>query len=161
MVLSVPTLRSVKTAVAVGDYAASTGTTGSDVDLVIPHGPTIPHNGAFRAVDGLKFVEFNDGLTNTLLLGEKNVPRSTWGFPPNDCGIYDGHHPVCSQRAAGPNFPLAGSDLDTGWKFGSPHPGICQFAFADGAVRPVANSINPYVFGLLAQRNDGQPVSPD
>ena len=132
-------------AVAIGDYAANTGTTGSDVDLVIPFGLMIPQDGAFRAVTGVKFVEFTDGLTNTFLIGEKHVPTSTWGNYPNDCGLYDGHHPACSQRAAGPNFPLAVSDSDTSWKFGSAHPGICQFAFADGTVRPVSTAISPYV----------------
>lgn len=149
------------TAVAVGDYAASTGTTGSDVELVISQTQTIPHNGAFRAVGGVKFAEFTDGLTNTIMLGEKHAPPSTYGTFPNDCGLYDGHHPACSQRAGGPNFPLAVSDSDTGWKFGSAHPGIVQFAFADGTVRPISTSISPYVFGLMAQRNDGQAVLPD
>jgi prepilin-type processing-associated H-X9-DG protein len=100
-------------------------------------------------------------LTNTFLIGEKHVPPSTWGSYPNDCGLYDGHHPACSQRAAGPDYPLAVSDDDTGWKFGSPHPGVCQFAFADGTVRPIATSISPYVLGLLAQRNDGQAAPLD
>ena len=40
----------------------------------------------------------------------------------------------------------------------SRHPGICQFVFCDGSVRLLYNSIDPVVFGLLAQRNDGQPV---
>src|SRR6478736_4528226 len=104
---------SVPTTVAVGDYAASTGTTGADCDLVIPFGATVPQDGAFRGVTGVKFAEFTDGLTNTILLGEKHLPPSTWGKFPNDCGLYDGHHPACSQRAAGPNFPLGAGDVDT------------------------------------------------
>src|SRR5262245_43042379 len=129
---------SVTSAVAVGDYAACTGTTGADSDLLIPFGPVIPQNGSFRAVSGVKFAEFTDGLTNTFLFGEKHAPTSTYGKFPNDCGVYDGHHPACSQRAGGPDFPLAVSDTDTSWKFGSAHPGICQFAFADGTVRPIS-----------------------
>jgi len=153
-------LQSAKIAVAVGDYAACTGTTGLDTDLLIPFGPTIRQNGAFKAVDPIRFVDFTDGMTNTILIGEKHVPPPTYGLHPIDCGLYDGHHPACSQRAAGPNFPLAINDLDTGWKFGSPHPNICQFLFCDGTVRPISTSIDPFILGLYSQRNDGQ-AAPD
>jgi hypothetical protein len=84
------------------------------------------------------------------------VPRSTELQNPWDCGIFDGHNPVCVCRAAGPNFPLAMSADDPGWKFGSRHPGITQFVFADGRVQPLSNAINPIVLGLLAHRSDGQ-----
>jgi prepilin-type N-terminal cleavage/methylation domain-containing protein len=148
---------------AAGDYAACTGTTGYDVDVVIPTGLiaiTIPQDGAFRAVQGIPFAQITDGLTNTLLVGEKHVPPSALGKEPLDGLLYDGHLPQSSQRAAGPDFPLAYSDSgsDMGWKFGGPHPGICQFAFCDGTVRPLAVTIDPYVLGLLAQRNDGQTI---
>jgi len=153
-----PLWASVSTAVAVGDYAVCTGTTGADVDLLIPFGPTIPQNGAFKAVTAIRFGDFSDGMTNTLLIGEKHVPPATSGKYPNDCGIFDGHHPACSQRAAGPDFPLAVNDFDLNWRFGSPHPGICQFLFCDGTVRPISTSIDPYILGLYSQRNDGQAV---
>jgi prepilin-type N-terminal cleavage/methylation domain-containing protein len=145
-----------------GDYAVCTGTTGYDVDLVIPAWPiavTIPQNGAGRGVTGIPFAQITDGLSSTLLLGEKHLPLSAYGQFPLDSPVYNGHFPASSQRAAGPDFPLAGSDADgPSWQFGSPHPGICQFAFCDGTVRPLDISIDPYVLGLLAQRNDGETV---
>jgi prepilin-type processing-associated H-X9-DG protein len=55
---------------------------------------------------------------------------------------------------------LAQSWDDPGWVFGSRHPGVCQFVFADGSVHLLQNGIHPGVLGLLAQRNDGQ-VLPD
>ena len=143
-----------------GDYAANIGTTGKDYTVVYNNSPPVPPNGAFQAVRGVRFAEITDGLANTLLVGEKHVPRGQEGVHPYDCGIYDGHNPVCNTRAAGPGFPLAVLPSDTGWKFGSHHPGICQFVFCDGSVRPLENTIDPVVLGLLAQRNDGQ-VIPD
>jgi hypothetical protein len=115
-------------------------------------------NGAFQAVTGIRFADITDGLTNTLLVGEKHIPPAKLQFAPWDCGMYDGHNPSCNTRAAGPSFPLAGSDADLGWKFGSWHPGICQFVFADGSVRSLFTSIDPVVLGLLAQRNDNQSI---
>jgi prepilin-type processing-associated H-X9-DG protein len=144
--------------VSVGDYAANIGTTGYDYTLVFRDSPPIPENGAFRAVNGVRFTEITDGLGETLLVGEKHVPRGMDGVSPWDCGMYDGHNPACNTRAAGPSFPLAVTRDDPGWKFGSHHPNLTQFVFCDGSVRPLFNSINPLILGLLAQRNDGQPI---
>jgi prepilin-type processing-associated H-X9-DG protein len=144
---------------APGDYAASIGTTGTDYPQELPNGEKLPPNGTFEARKGIRFAEVaQDGLSNTLLIGEKAIPQGQFGMWPWDCGIYDGHNPVCNTRAAGPGFPLATTRTDEGWKFGSWHPGNCPFAFADGSVKMVTNSIDPYVLGLLAQRNDGLPI---
>ncbi len=124
-----------------GDYAVCTGTTGLDVDLAIPPATIILQNGAFRAVDGVPFAQISDGLSNTLMVGEKHVPPSAAGYSPLDSLIYDGHFPASSQRPAGPAFPLATSDADLSWQFGSNHPGLCQFVLCDGTVRPLPNSI--------------------
>lgn len=146
--ISIPT-------VALGDYAANTGTTGVDVDLTSPLGVINTQNGAFRAAKGVRIGEITDGTGATLMIGEKHVPPILQAKYPWDWSLYDGHNPASSQRAAGPQFPIAASDSDLGWKFGSAHPGICQFVFCDGTVRALSNSIDPYVLGLLAQRNDG------
>jgi len=145
---------------AAGDYAASLGATGIDITTTTPSGPALEPNGAFQAIRGVRFAQITDGLSNTLLLGEKHVPPFAFGQFPLDCSIYDGHNPVCSTRGAGPLFPLATSRIDPGWKFGSAHPGLCQFVFADGSVHALVNSIDPVVLGLLAQRADGQ-ATPD
>jgi prepilin-type processing-associated H-X9-DG protein len=79
-------------------------------------------------------------------------------MPPWDCGIFDGHNPMCSTRPAGAAFPLTYNRDQVSWSFGSWHPGICQFVFCDGSVRSLHNSINPVVLGVLSQRNDGQPA---
>jgi hypothetical protein len=142
----------------VGDYAASIGTTGFDYTVVLPDSPPIPPNGAVEAVTGVRFADIKDGLSATLLVGEKHVPRGSEGIHPWDCGLYDGHNPVCNTRAAGPGFPIAVSADDPGWKFGSHHPGVCQFVFCDGSVHTLVKSIDPFVLGLLAQRNDGRAI---
>jgi prepilin-type N-terminal cleavage/methylation domain-containing protein/prepilin-type processing-associated H-X9-DG protein len=144
---------------SVGDYAASIGTTGFDSTVSLS-GETIPQNGAFRAFKGVRFDEITDGLSNTLLVGEKHVPRGLETIFPWDCGLYDGHNPVCNTHAAGPVFPIAIRGNDDGLKFGSRHPHLCQFVFCDGSVQALSTSIDPVTLGLLAQRDDGR-VIPD
>lgn len=121
-------------------------------------GTAIPPNGAFRAVHGIRVADISDGMSNTLLVGEKHIPPFAVGMPPFDCGIFDGHNPACATRGAGPDFPLAATLTDPVWSFGSYHPFICQFVFCDGSVRALNNSIDPAVLGLLSQRNDGQGI---
>lgn len=144
--------------VALGDYAACIGTTGLDYTELVSGSPPIEQNGAVRAVRGIRFDDISDGLTCTLLVGEKHVPPGTEGRPPGDCGLFDGHNPSCSCRSAGPDFPLAVSRDDPGWKFGSHHLGICHFLFCDGSVHQLKTTIDPVVLGLLSQRNDNQVV---
>jgi hypothetical protein len=142
---------------SVGDYAACIGAFGIDYSEFSDSSFNEP-DGAFRAVNGVRLAEITDGLTNTLMVGEKHVPANSFLTYPWDCSLYDGHNPICSTRAGGPEFPIASSPTDPGWKFGSAHPGIVQFVFCDGSVRSLMKSIDPSTLGLLAQRNDGQPI---
>jgi prepilin-type N-terminal cleavage/methylation domain-containing protein len=143
-----------------GDFAASSGTTGSDDVITLntkPPTQLLP-TGTFRVQVGIRFVEITDGLTNTILVGEKHVPKGYEENFPWDCGLLDGHNPACNTRSGGPGFPLSDSLSSTEWTFGSRHPGICQFLFGDGSVRPLYNAINPVTLGLLTNRSDGQPI---
>jgi prepilin-type N-terminal cleavage/methylation domain-containing protein/prepilin-type processing-associated H-X9-DG protein len=156
---------------ALGDYACCLGTTGDDIfnaSISI-----YPPNGAFRiagSVQGvIRLTSITDGLSNTLLIGEKHVKVGKFGVFPNDCSIYDGTangFSYCSGRGAGTTgatgaqYPLAQSVNDTAWKFGSYHPGYCQFVFADGSVHLLRSSLDIKILSLLANINDGQDIPP-
>lgn len=101
-----------------------------------------------------------DGLSNTLFVGEKQIPAGQLGIGWWDCSLYNGDYSPCSGRGAGPAYALALHPEEKSWGFGSAHPGICQFSFGDGSVRSLPVTINPTVLGLLANRHDGQ-VIPD
>jgi prepilin-type N-terminal cleavage/methylation domain-containing protein/prepilin-type processing-associated H-X9-DG protein len=141
---------------AMGDYACCTGTTGRD--WADPTTRTIA-NGAFRiGLDGIgrRLVEITDGTSNTILIGDKHVKSDQFGRVNNDCSIYDAGNIQCSSRALGLRFPLATSVNDTAWKFGSYHPGFCQFVFADGSVHLLSNTVDPQVLDCLANVADGK-----
>ncbi|MBM3996355.1 MAG: DUF1559 domain-containing protein [Planctomycetes bacterium] len=108
-----------------------------------------------------RFANITDGLSNTLLVGEKHVRLGTWGTTTGDGSIYNGDPGNQNAgRVAGASYPLARSRTDSyNLQFGSYHDGICQFVLCDGSVRSIDNSINGTTLGLLAARNDGQPVT--
>jgi prepilin-type processing-associated H-X9-DG protein len=117
-------------------------------------------NGAFRSGTGVRFAEFTDGLSNTLLAGEKHVPMGMEGIGAWDCSTYDGGQYRCSLRAASKLFPLTTDVEDRRWLFGSRHTGVVNFCFADGHVKAIPVTIDPGILELLANRKDGQ-VIPD
>ncbi len=148
---------------ALGDYAACTGTDncdGADCTGAI--------NGAFRTgvdqngkqVGAVAFKQITDGLTNTIFVGEKNVPLNAWGRGPLDCSLYNGDYWVCSTRSGSPAYPLAKTRTEPYPVFGSYHTNICQFVMGDGGVRSLRTDIDPKILALLCNIADGQ-VIPD
>jgi prepilin-type N-terminal cleavage/methylation domain-containing protein len=138
------------------DYAVVVDPSGVDtLDEVHPN-----VNGSFRMGIGFRFQDFKDGLSNTLLVGEKQVAKDRFGVGWTDCSTYNGNFPTCSTRAASRAYPLTTNPNDYNWRFGSSHSTSVQFCFADGGVRALPSMINPLTLELLGTRNDGQ-VIPD
>ena len=110
--------------------------------------------------------DVTDGTSHTFLVGEKHVPVSKYGQSGpswGDGAIYNGDFPRNFSRIAGqPKFNLGQgpNDLSGPWhcKFGSDHPGICQFLFTDGHVAALSNFTDLTVLNKLAVRNDGQII---
>lgn len=106
-----------------------------------------------------------DGSSKTFLVGEKHVPEYGFGYfanPPDksisvfDSSIYNPDDYRVVTRHAGSAYPLATSPAeDVNINFGSSHPGVCQFVFADGHVVAVSTSVDPDNLGYMAHRQDG------
>jgi prepilin-type N-terminal cleavage/methylation domain-containing protein len=140
---------------ALGDYAVVVDRSGQDyTDEIVTQ-----LRGPFRNDKGFAFNGFNDGLSNTLLVGDKHVPAGKEGAGPWDSSVYNGFRYRSFCRAASRSLPPAAHPNDTGWKFGSRHTGVVMFCFADGGVRSLSVTINPLTFELLGMRNDGQVIS--
>jgi len=114
----------------------------------------------------MTFDRITDGLSKTILVGEKHVPA---GETRRQGSLYNGDNQNNCARVAGPQAPLANSPIDTTAcrdvagcqdcicdNFGSWHIGLVQFVFADGHVSAISVATNANVMELLAIRDDGK-----
>jgi prepilin-type N-terminal cleavage/methylation domain-containing protein len=147
---------------ACSDYAACIGSPQTLVDYFIGMNGATEVNecdGVFRYYDPKRRLNSSsilDGLSNTILYGEKHIPKERYGQAP-DSSTWNGDHGA-HMKKAGVGAPLAKGSNGTG-EFGSYHPGICQFVLADGSVKGLSVSIELNNLGRLASRDDGQPIT--
>ncbi len=141
-----------------GDYGVNYGSGTSTAEA--NDGTFVWSIGTATSASGIRIADITDGTSNTLLLGEKQVREEDFGkYDADDFCIYVSEPWGASGRKAGSGFPLALSPFDApAGQFGSAHPGVVQFAFADGRVTALRNSLPVSVLGLLAARNDGQVI---
>jgi prepilin-type N-terminal cleavage/methylation domain-containing protein len=112
----------------------------------------------FKSTVALKNI--TDGTSKTFLAGEKHVPASQYALETSpDDSIYQGDFIQNHCRGAGTLCPPAqdpeylGNNPYWGSLFGSKHPGITQFVFCDGSVRPVQLNVDLVVYEAAATRN--------
>jgi prepilin-type N-terminal cleavage/methylation domain-containing protein len=146
-----------------GDYAASGGAGGIDyqnsptTDTTQPNARSGPF--VYQAVPGgLKVRDIVDGLSNTVFVGEKHI-RSDQMRINHDTSIYNGDNGAAVRYTNA--TPAKGANDAASGRFGSWHPGVCQFVLGDGSVRAVQVSINATMFANMGDRADGTPVSFD
>lgn len=188
---------------ALGDYACNTGDTSPDASdndntferqdksLKEPTGPFrfSGHGGdddgnanVSPGIDDLStiplrykvtFAQIEDGLSNTVFVGEKHVPtdgpNGSWfgHIAAKDNSIYNPDFWSTVGRKGGHLAPIASpSDGSEGgqalseWNknFGSWHPGVCHFVFGDGSVHPVNVDIDVFMLGQICNKSDGKIV---
>jgi prepilin-type N-terminal cleavage/methylation domain-containing protein/prepilin-type processing-associated H-X9-DG protein len=139
------------------------------------------NDGTFYQNSQVKFADITDGLSNTLLFGERGNSEPMWdafissGYSSPafayENGLFAQNGPL-GVTAAPINFLLPGDagsvsfgtatwqDLYNKrvYSYGSLHSGGANFAFADGSVHFLKNETNSITFNNLASRNDGQTV---
>jgi prepilin-type N-terminal cleavage/methylation domain-containing protein len=157
---------------ATGDYAGnlsdpSPGAFGNPTDfylggngtgVIIAVRPLCREGRPTGWTDKIRLAQVTDGTSNTLLAGELHMPPTGLGQFPDDSSCYNGEHFYGMLRVVGVGIPLASGPRDpiaSRFSFGSWHPGVCQFALADGSIRPVATLTSSSVLAALAHRSDG------
>lgn len=158
---------------ALGDYAGNTGDPtpgfiGLASDFVFGgNGNGVLISSRARCMEGAPTADWadrvagekiSDGLSRTLLVGERHISAKDLGIPPIDGAIFDGSHLPAIARVAGDEFPIAAGPLDetdSQYVFGSWRPNTCEMALCDGSVRRLAVATDTSVLAALANRADG------
>jgi prepilin-type N-terminal cleavage/methylation domain-containing protein/prepilin-type processing-associated H-X9-DG protein len=112
-------------------------------------------NGVFFRNSKIRLADIVDGSSNTLLVGERssNLSKATWTGVL--AGIDEAQALVLGVADHLPNDAAATHAED----FWSRHVQGVNFVFADGSVRPIANTISPTVWKALASRAGGEAMS--
>ena len=139
---------------------------------------------AYARIGTVKLDDVSDGLSNTILVGEKHIPADKLLDAVYDSSLYNGDEHESSMRAGGQGYidadgnpsngkelfqinPIASGPRDSSLpnpfrSFGSWHSGgMCNFALADGSVRGISSSVNLDTLTRLCNRQDGQPIPGD
>lgn len=140
---------------ATANYVGVFGTSDIDDCATTPNDPC-RGEGAFYQNSALKFRDFTDGLSNTMIVGEHktrtDLPEewhSTWtGVIPNADDAIVRVLGTCDHT---PNSPANHID-----DFGSGHTGGAHFTFGDGSVKFIGTSIDLGVYQALATRAGGE-----
>ncbi|MCA9088200.1 MAG: DUF1559 domain-containing protein [Planctomycetaceae bacterium] len=152
---------------AAGSYAANWGPSTAAVNL--DDTPT-QSQGVFYRNSSTRFRDITDGLSSTLLLGERTngpIPSSApttightrfetaWASAAREVAdVTDDHgHMVLFETQFRPN-ELDGDDKG----LSAPHVGIGQFALGDGSVRAISENIDAGVYNALGTRASGEVV---
>jgi len=173
---------------ATADYwpitRANNNTSVWTTGLGIPY----PGDDAVRSVlthnQQTKMTAIQDGLSNTLMLGESGARNDGWAFGTLYSSALSGirgawasetNNIVCA-GTRGPATPgsapagkvtnsghVASAIAINGWNQGelySFHKQLCNVAMGDGSVRPLKDNISMLALQKLAARSDGQPNEP-
>ena len=111
-------------------------------------------NGAFFANSELKLSEFTDGLSNTMIVGERRNDFGTISWVGAVAEVDDSPLRIVGVADHGPNDP--GGNFED---FRSYHPAGINVVLGDGSVHFVSNSIDEDIFRALATRNGGEVAS--
>jgi prepilin-type N-terminal cleavage/methylation domain-containing protein/prepilin-type processing-associated H-X9-DG protein len=106
-----------------------------------------------------------DGLSNTLAVGERHIPPADTNRPPamqeygqGDTAFLSGDTPYTSLRGCGEGL-ATGPDDPSNTKFGGPHTGVVMFVYLDGHVAPVNDTIDVDALKALSTIAGGEAVS--
>ncbi len=118
-----------------------------------------PYNGVIFWGSSVRFADIVDGLSNTLLIGERPAPIDQyWGW--TICGYGDGDGTgdgMLTSAGFVQGYANSVNDADT-LHYWSNHSGGAQFVFVDGSVHFLDYAIDANLFNSIATRNGREQV---
>jgi prepilin-type processing-associated H-X9-DG protein len=116
-------------------------------------------NGIFYKNSRTRFADIRDGKSETIIVGERSTDTfdSTW-LAVVERTHYTGWR-VVGWTGEPPNHP--GNSLvhfHAYAQFNSYHPGVVNFAFVDGSVRPITDTIEQPIFKAMGTINGGEKI---
>ena len=115
---------------------------------------TTTGNGLLFSASSTRFRDIRDGVSNTMIVGERAIPNDRiWGWV--ICGGTECEHYASTERGLSPG-------LDAPWttgivqRFWSWHHGGAHFLFADGRVRFLSYSLDHETYKNLSTRAGGE-----
>ena len=143
--------------VAGASYAGVFGKDEVDNCNGMAAGTVCSSNGMFFLNSAVRFADVPDGLSTTLVVGERQT-RAANGWIYTWAGVVaGGDNPICrilGDTDAAPNSSLVRMD-----EFASYHTGGAQFTMGDGAVRFISTNIDLNVYRNLSSRNGAEIVT--
>jgi prepilin-type N-terminal cleavage/methylation domain-containing protein len=143
------------------DYAACAGDDRDEVGLGGPFEPPVDLRGIIGVKSTVRFADITDGLSNTLMVGEKflhPLDKDRGTCPGDNETLYTG---LDNDTVRSTKFPpmqaFSGNRLYP-LRFGSYHHGTFNVAYCDGTVRQVSFSVNQNVWKAAGTR-DRQEVA--
>jgi len=151
-----------------GDYAASAGDHFRYAVGSSSQAWDIKKAGAIFTKSRVRPSQVKDGISNTLMLGQRHVldPNGSASNPEleaHDLGntaFFSGDNPkaIFADLSRGlPQEKDSGRSYKESW-FGGPHPDVTPFVFLDGHVLTINNSAAPDNLSALSTIGDGQGV---
>lgn len=139
--------------VATGNYVGVFGT----VDLHnVCNGGNCEGNGSFFLNRGVRFADILDGLSETLIVGERSskLAPSTW------VGVVTGGEHAPARNVGVGAYPPNSEDSPVHYfhNFSSFHPAGTNFLLGDGSVRLIVESIDEETYHALCTRAGGETI---
>jgi prepilin-type N-terminal cleavage/methylation domain-containing protein/prepilin-type processing-associated H-X9-DG protein len=148
---------------ACGDYALNGG---SNLPLSGPdksdfrannNGPFLPRPNINNPQTQKNYAHLLDGSSVTFFAGEKHNVQGQFGQNFFDRSIYDSKDADTGTRVASVRSQLAKSETEPfRFQFGSSHPGIVQFCFADGHVEGLTVDTDGQTLQYFCEIADGE-----